>query len=78
MNGIFLGYWIFYRKFREDKLVDSFCNVILNLSFFDVEIIGFEFFIKYEICLLGFMIVGEGNILEVLFCLIDESGSVFY
>ena len=75
MNGIILGYRVLYR--RGDKPLAGFDNVTLNSSSFHVEITGLEFFTKYEIRLFGFTIAGDGNVSESLFCVTDESGTVY-
>lgn len=56
--------------------MDGFRNVTVNSSSLDAELPGLEFFTKYEIRILGFTVVGDGNISEPVFCLTDESGKV--
>ena len=56
--------------------MDDFHNVTLNSSSLDVEITGLEFFTKYELRILGFTIIGDGNVSEPVFCVTDESGNV--
>lgn len=72
MNGIIMGYRVFYKKAAEP--MDDFSNLTVNSSVFDVEINDMEFFTKYEFQVLAFTMVGDGNISEPLFCMTDEDG----
>lgn len=74
MNGIVLGYRIFHRK--ANKPFEGFSNVTVNVNFLEAEIKGLEFFTKYEIRVLAFTIVGDGNISQPVFCLTDEDGKL--
>ena len=72
VNGIVLGYRIFYKK--ANKPIDDFSNLTVNSSVFDVEINSLEFFTTYELRVLAFTMVGDGNISMPVFCMTDEDG----
>jgi len=73
-NGIVLGYRLFYKQ--ADKAINDFSNLTVNSSIFDIEINGLKFYTKYELWLLAFTMVGDGNISEPVYCMTDEDGKL--
>jgi len=74
VNGIVLGYCLFYKQ--ADKAINDFSNLTVNSSIFDIEINGLKFYTKYELRLLAFTMVGDGNISEPVYCMTDEDGKL--
>lgn len=74
VNGIVLGYRLFYKQ--ADKAINDFSNLTVNSSIFDIEINGLKFYTKYELRLLAFTMVGDGNISEPVYCMTDEDGKL--
>lgn len=74
VNGIVLGYRLFYKQ--ADKAINDFSNLTVNSSIFDIEINGLKFYTKYELWLLAFTMVGDGNISEPVNCMTDEDGKL--
>lgn len=74
VNGIVLGYRLFYKQ--ADKAINDFSNLTVNSSIFDIEINGLKFYTKYELRLLAFTMVGDGNISEPVNCMTDEDGKL--
>lgn len=74
VNGIVLGYRLFYKQ--ADKAINDFSNLTVNSSIFDIEINGLKFYTKYELWLLAFTMVGDGNISEPVYCMTDEDGKL--
>ena len=60
----------------KDEPMDGFRNVTVNSGILDVEITGLEFFTQYEIRVLGFTIIGDGNVSNPVFCMTDEDGNM--
>lgn len=74
VNGIVLGYRLFYKQ--ADKAINDFSNLTVNSSIFDIEINGLKYYTKYELRLLAFTMVGDGNISEPVYCMTDEDGKL--
>ena len=74
VNGIVLGYRLFYKQ--ADKAIDNFSNLTVNSSVFSIELESLEFYTKYELQLLAFTMVGDGNISEPVYCMTDEDGKL--
>lgn len=74
MNGILLGYRVLYKT--ANKPMNGFRNVTVNSSLLNAEITGLEFFTKYELRVLAFTVIGDGNISDPVFCMTDESGNI--
>lgn len=74
VNGIVLGYRLFYKQ--ADKAINDFSNLTVNSSIFDIETNGLKFYTKYELRLLAFTMVGDGNISEPVYCMTDEDGKL--
>lgn len=74
VNGIVLGYRLFYKQ--ADKAINDFSNLTVNSSIFDIEINGLKFYTKYELRLLAFTMVGDGNISEPVYCMTDEDSKL--
>ena len=73
VNGILLGYRVLYK--RKNSLMDAFQNVTVNSTHLDAEITSLEFYTEYELRIVGFTKVGDGNVSEPVFCFTDESGN---
>lgn len=74
VNGIVLEYRLFYKQ--ADKAINDLSNLTVNSSIFDIEINGLKFYTKYELRLLAFTMVGDGNISEPVYCMTDEDGKL--
>jgi len=72
VNGIVLGYRLFYKQ--ADKPINDFTNLTVNSAVLSVELDSLEFYTKYEFRLLAFTMVGDGNISERVYCMTDEDG----
>ena len=74
VNGIVLGYRLFYKQ--ADRAINDFNNLTVNSTVFSMELKSLEFYIKYELQLLAFTMVGDGNISEPVYCMTDEDGKL--
>ena len=74
VNGIVLGYRLFYKQ--ADKAIDDFSNLTVNSTVFSIELESLEFYTKYELQLLAFTVVGDGNVSEPVYCMTDEDGKL--
>lgn len=74
VNGILLGYRVFYKK--ADKPINEFSNLTVNSTILSIEIESLEFFTKYELLVLAFTMVGDGNISKPVYCMTDEDGKL--
>jgi len=59
-----------------DKPIQDFRNLTVNSTTLSVELESLEFFTKYELRLLAFTIVGDGNISEPVYGMTDEDGKL--
>lgn len=74
VNGIIVGYRLFFKM--ADKPIQDFRNLTVNSTTLSVELESLEFFTKYELRLLAFTIVGDGNISEPVYGMTDEDGKL--
>ena len=58
--------------------MDAFQNITVNSTFLDAEITSLEVYTEYELRIVGFTIIGDGNVSEPVFCFTDESGNNFF
>ena len=56
--------------------MDAFRNITVNSTYLDAEITSLEVYTEYELRIVGFTIIGDGNVSEPVFCFTDESGNV--
>ena len=73
VNGILLGYRVLYKK--KNSPMDAFQNITVNSTYLDAEITSLEVYTEYELRIVGFTIIGDGNVSEPVFCFTDESGN---
>ena len=72
VNGIVLGYRLFCKQ--ADKPINDFSNLTVNSTVLSIGLDSLEFYTKYELRLLAFTMVGDGNISEPVYCMTDEDG----